>query len=471
MFELPVQAGRPGFIDMTGTTQATPQPAAFAEPVPASVMNLSHEDGMALARFARPWRNSGVLGYALLAAGLAFVSRQHFNATDPQDAALWLLPLLASVMTIGLALHVGTRRWVLGITRDAWWLDRSSALWRNQRWLSADKDSPLEPRLTHTHQTHGQAAGYHRLEQRDARTGRPQAITPPLPGLGVALGAAQQLQALRRQAALPTHTATMPQAGTATPTTRLGALTAWLLLSLLSLAFSTHLEKAASWSLPGTAQAWLPPVHRQIDTLLGIGQAEQALLAAIDLADEQAVRQALDNGANPSAISDSGRSALMLAAGRGQLPIMDALLQRGADVNYADQTSVNERGDTALLMAAYFGHPEAFEKLLAAGARTDVVNRWDWTPVHMAAMGDCLPCLETLLKRGLPLNARATASRGESPLQVAAAKGRINAMQWLLDHGADASQLDDQGQDVFAWASFFKQGDSARWLREHLPPR
>lgn len=471
VFELPVQAGRPGFIDMTGTTQATAQPAAFAEPVPASVMSLSHEGGMALARFARPWRNSSVLGYALLAAGLAFVSRQHFNATDLQDAVMWLLPLFASAAAIGLALHVGTRRWVLGIARDAWWLDRSSALWRNQRWLSTDKDSPLEPRLTHAHQTHGQAAGYHRLEQRDAQTQRQQPITPPLPGLGVALGSAQQLQALQRQAAMSAHTATMPQAGPATPTARLGALTAWLLLSLLSLAFSTHLEKAASWPLPDTTQAWLSPVHRQINTLLGIGQAEQALLAAIDLADVQAVRQALDNGANPSAISDSGRSALMLAAGRGQLPIMDALLQHGADVNHADQVSVNERGDTALLVAAYFGQPEAFVKLLEAGARTDAVNRWDWTPVHMAAMGDCLPCLETLRQRGLPLNARATASRGESPLQVAAAKGRIAAMQWLLDHGADASQRDDHGQDVFAWARFFKQGDSERWLREHLPPR
>jgi hypothetical protein len=473
VFELPVQAGRSGLIDTAGTSQATPQPAAFAEPVPASVMSLSIENGMTLARFARPWRNSGVLGCALLAAGLAFVSRQHFNATDPDDASVWLLTLLASMLAIGLALHIGTRRWVLGITRDAWWLDRSSALWLHRIWLSTGQDSALEPRLTHTHQTHGQAAGYHRLEQKDARTQRQQPITPPLPGLGVALGAAQQLQALRRKASasMSTGTATTPSVSTATAKARLSALTAWLMLSLLSLAFTTHLETTASFTLTDTARVWIPSIHRQLNTLLGMGQAEQALLAAIDQADEHAVRKALNEGANPSTTSDSGRSALMLAAGRGLLPIVDALLQHGADVNYADQTSVNERGDTALLMAAYFGHPEAFEKLLAAGAHTDVVNRWDWTPVHMAAMGDCLPCLETLRQRGLPLNARATASRGESPLQAAAAKGRIAAMQWLLEHGADASQLDDHGRDVFAWARFFKQGDSERWLREHLPPR
>jgi ankyrin repeat protein len=469
VFELPVQAGRPGFVDTMGTSQAIPQPAAFAEPVPASVMSLSRENGMALARFARPWRNSGVLGCALLAAGLAFVSRQHFNAADAENAAVWLLSLLASVLAIALALHIGSRRWVLGITRDAWWLDRSSALWRHHIWLSTDQSSPLEPRLTHTHQMHGQAAGYHRLEQKDARTQRRQPITPPLPGLGVALGAAQQLQALRQQAAMSADMATAPSFGTATVRARWSALAAWLLLSLLSLAFATHLDTAASLTLPDTARSWLTPVHRQLNTLLGIGQADQALLAAIDQADEQAVRKALGNGANPSATSDSGRSALMLAAGRGLQPIVDALLQHGADVNYADQTSVNERGDTALLMAAYFGHPAAFEKLLAAGARTDVVNRWDWTPVHMAAMGDCLPCLETLRQRGLSLDARATASRGESPLQVAAAKGRLAAMQWLLEHGADASQRDDHGQDVFAWARFFKRGDSERWLRERLP--
>lgn len=470
VFELPVRAGRPGFIDTAATPATTPLPAASAEPVPASVMYLSHENGQTLATFARPWRTSGMIGFTLLAAGLAFVSRQHFNAADPQEATVWLLSLIASALSIGLALHIGTRRWVLGIARDAWWLDRSSNLWRHQLWLSADKDSALEPRLTHTNQAHGQAAGYHRLEQRDAQTQRQQAITPPLPGLGVALGAAQQLQALQQQATTSADTTMRPNPAP-TLRERLSTLAAWLLLSVLSLACATHLEAAASLTIPDTVRVWLPPVHRQFNTLLGIGQAEQALLAAIDQADEQAVRKALNDGAKPSATSDSGRSALMLAAGRGLLPIMDALLQHGADVNYADQTSVNERGDTALLMAAYFGQPEAFTKLLAAGAHTDVVNSWDWTPVHMAAMGNCLPCLEALAQRGLSLNARATASRGESPLQLAAAKGRIAAMQWLLDHGADAWQIDDHGQDLFAWARFFKQGDSERWLRENLPAR
>ncbi|HIV73409.1 MAG TPA: ankyrin repeat domain-containing protein [Candidatus Aquabacterium excrementipullorum] len=471
VFDLPVQAGRPGFVvTPTSTAAEAPLPAATAEAVPPTVMWLSQEHGLQLAHFTRPWRVGGAIAIGLFSLGLAVASRQHFHAEESADALIWLLGMLGSMLTIGLALHVGTRRWVVGITPGAWWLDRSSSLRRHFTVLAVAPDSALAPRLTHTQKAHGQAAGHHLLEQWDSNTLRRQSVTPPLPGLGVALGAAEQLQKLRQQAKPRADAATFT-ARSPTARERISTLTGWLLLTVISLAFATHLDAALSLTANDTARAWLRPVHQQFNALLSIGLADQALLRAIDAADERAVRKALRDGANPSATSDSGRSVLMLAAGRGLLPIMDTLLQHGADVNYADQISVNERGDTALLMAAYFGQPEAFEKLLAAGARTDVANRWGWTPVHMAAMGDCVPCLDTLLKRGLPLNTRATASRGESPLQLAAAKGRIAAMQWLLDHGADASQRDDHGQDVFAWASFFKQGDSERWLREHLPPR
>lgn len=470
VFDLPVQAGRPGFAV---TPDRSPQslPAATAEAVPATVMQLSQEQGIQLASFARPWRVGGAIAIGLLGLGLGFVSRQHFNAEDSKDALIWLLCSIGSVLVLGLALHIGTRRWVVGITREAWWLDRSSNLLRHSTMLATSHQHGLEPRLTHTNQAHGQAAGYHRLEQWDEHTLRRQAVTPPLHRLGVALGVAGQLQSLQQRAGVMMDADTF---STRSPTARerLSTLTAWLVLSTVSLGVATHLDTAASLTVHDTARAWLPPVRQQFNALLGIGQADRALLAAIDQRDDQAVRTALREGANPSAIaSHSGRSALMLAAGRGLLPIMDILLQHGADVNYADDTSVNERGDTALLMAAYFGQPEAFEKLLAAGARTNVVNRWGWTPVHMAAAGDCVPCLASLARLGLPLNSRATASRGESPLQMAAAKGRVNAMQWLLAHGADASQLDDHGQDVFAWARFFKQGDSERWLQAHLPSR
>ena len=470
VFDLPVQAGRPGFVI---TPDRTPQslPAATAEAVPATVMRLSQEHGIQLASFVRPWRAGGAIALGLLSLALALVARQHFHAEESGDALVWLLGLLGAPLFVGLMLHVGTRRWVLGITRDAWWLDRSSNLFRHTTRLAASNTHGLEPKLTHTNQAHGQAAGYHRLEQWDEPTHRRQAVTPPLRRLGVALGTAEQLQSLRQRASVMLD-ADAFKARSPTPRERLGALAAWLLLSVVSLGAATHVDKAASLTVNDTVHAWLPPIREQFNVLLGIGRAERALLTAIDARDEQAVLAALHDGANPATIaSHSGRSALMLAAGRGLLPIMDTLLQHGADVNYADQTSVNERGDTALLMAAYFGQPEAFEKLLAAGARTDVVNRWDWTPVHMAAAGDCIPCLDALARLGLPLNSRATASRGESPLQMAAAKGRLNAMQWLLAHGADAAQLDDHGQDVFAWARFFRQGDSERWLQEHLPPR
>jgi ankyrin repeat protein len=243
------------------------------------------------------------------------------------------------------------------------------------------------------------------------------------------------------------------------------------LLALISLGVSSKAEV----HLPqGPTQAWFSwkaAMINQGKVLLGVGQEDRALVLSVDQDQDDQVEQALKEGADPDATGDSGSSVLMLAAGRGKLSTVEILLQHGADVNFADQTSVNERGDTALLRAAYFGEAAMFERLLKAGARVDVVNRWDWTPVHMAAMGGCIPCLETLRSRGLSLNARAQASRGESPLMLAASRGQVNAMAWLLAQGAEPLQTDSHGYNALGWARFFKarSGPSEGWLLEHVP--
>jgi hypothetical protein len=193
-----------------------------------------------------------------------------------------------------------------------------------------------------------------------------------------------------------------------------------------------------------------------------------ALLAAVDASDIQAITQLLDQGVQVDTVSEKGVTPLMAAASQGQLDVMNLLLARGANVQYVNETVPNERGDTPLLRAAYFGEAAAFARLLEAGARTDVKNRWDWTPVHMAAMGGCIPCLDTLHARGLSLHARATASRGETPLMLAASRGQEAVMVWLIEHGADRRQQDDHGQDALAWARFTKQHRCEQWLQRHL---
>jgi ankyrin repeat protein len=70
------------------------------------------------------------------------------------------------------------------------------------------------------------------------------------------------------------------------------------------------------------------------------------------------VRLLLDAGADPSASTDDGFTALMAASGEGYAEIVRLLLQSGADV-----TAQNKRGSTALRLASQENHLEVIEIL------------------------------------------------------------------------------------------------------------
>lgn len=469
-FDVQVGAGRVGRVVPWATP--TDGDGDSATPPPPSLVRIHTTPGLWVARFRPPHRAILAVLSGLAAGAMGLVARSLWGSDEQIDAIVWLTVIVGSCLMLAGMLHVLTRQWLIGVEAGSWWLDRSSA-WRRQRHVLPPRDaSSLHPR--HVYTTSPGTIGvqhHHRVELHSSAEGT-MAISPALPSRAMALGLIDQLslaQAPAADASLPAEWATH-----ATPDTvwrarhRVVNGVAWLLLSALILVLSTRAEDhlgshpAAAW------QGWHNALLAQGELALGIGLAERALLRAIDGDRDEDVESALRQGAHPDATGERGSSALMLAATRGKLSTVNILLTHGADVQFVNQTSVNERGDTALLRAAYFGHAEVFQRLLEAGARTDVRNRWDWTPVHMASMGGCLPCLEQLRTRGLSLDARATASRGESPLMLAAAKGQIPAMQWLIEHGADTAQRDDHGQDVMAWARFFKQGDSERWLRDRI---
>jgi len=94
------------------------------------------------------------------------------------------------------------------------------------------------------------------------------------------------------------------------------------------------------------------------------------LMLAAWSGDIQLVQALLDKGANVDAYADFFTvqfTALNLAAGSGRLDMVKLLLAKGADVN-------RERGGySALHSAAYQGHQELAQLLFKAGADKDVV--------------------------------------------------------------------------------------------------
>lgn len=187
--------------------------------------------------------------------------------------------------------------------------------------------------------------------------------------------------------------------------------------------------------------------------------------------DATALEQALRAGANPNLLADNGSSVLMLAAHRGQMAHVELLLQAGAAPDLRQTQKDSERGDTALLRAMYGGHLAVAQRLVQAGASLQARNRWDWGPVHMAAQSGCVPCLQWLVEQGQALDEPAPASRGETPAMLAAAKGRVEVLQWMQARGLDLARQDQHGKSAQDWARWRGQADAERWLAEHLGPR
>ena len=101
---------------------------------------------------------------------------------------------------------------------------------------------------------------------------------------------------------------------------------------------------------------------------------------------------------------------------------------------------------TAARFRDAFVQPSAVEecRLIAAGADVTVVNRNGKGPVHFAAQW----CSDTevmalLLEHGADVNA--ATHRGHTPLIYAAGRQRVETVEFLLSHGADAATWTVQG--------------------------
>ena len=117
-----------------------------------------------------------------------------------------------------------------------------------------------------------------------------------------------------------------------------------------------------------------------------------------------------------------GDTALHVAAAAHRVPIVDELLQRGADVD-----ARNRRGATALHYSTDAGpgsrtwNPHAIRdtitRLLEAGADPNAVDKSGTAPLHRAIRNRCTPAVEALLDGGA--DAQAANGSGSTPLQLA----------------------------------------------------
>lgn len=131
-------------------------------------------------------------------------------------------------------------------------------------------------------------------------------------------------------------------------------------------------------------------------------------------------------------------SPLMNAAKKGNLEIMEILIDHGADVNFQ-----NEAGKTPLMLAAYEGQRDAVKELLAHGAKLEMRDRGGSTALHWGVLCPNLNMIDDLLDSGA--DTMAVDYNGWSALmRIAAVGGNRHAAEKLLRHSPQLIDFRDK---------------------------
>ena len=193
--------------------------------------------------------------------------------------------------------------------------------------------------------------------------------------------------------------------------------------------------------------------------LRGYDYDEKSFLRAAGSSDEVAVRTFIDAGMSPNVQEPTtGGSALISAATRGDLEMVNALLQGGADVNQKD-----EKRFTALLRALQ-NDREEIANILVARPELDVNAQGEGGANALISFvaRQRVPAVEDLLNRGADVNL--PDSEGDTALNIAVQRGNVELVNLLLSKGADPNIKNKLGGTPLMWAGVFGRKEIAQLL-------
>ncbi|MGL6109270.1 MAG: ankyrin repeat domain-containing protein [Rubrivivax sp.] len=134
---------------------------------------------------------------------------------------------------------------------------------------------------------------------------------------------------------------------------------------------------------------------------------------------------------------------------------VSALLRQGFDPN-----TVSESGQVALFLAMRDDSPKVAAALLASPAlKIDATNAAGETPLMMAAMRGRLDWTQKLIERGAKVQ-----REGWSPVHYAATGPNVQVVALLLDRGADINALAPNRNTPLMMAARYGAEDSVRLL-------
>uniref|UniRef100_A0A8D0L365 Death associated protein kinase 1 n=1 Tax=Sphenodon punctatus TaxID=8508 RepID=A0A8D0L365_SPHPU len=166
-----------------------------------------------------------------------------------------------------------------------------------------------------------------------------------------------------------------------------------------------------------------------------------------------------------------GTPPLLIAAGCGNIQMLELLIKRGSLIDIQDKAGSNaiywasrhghvetlkflsenkcpldvkdKSGETALHVASRYGHVDVVHYLCIIGSNPNIQDKEEETPLHCSAWHGYYPVAKALCLAGCNVNIKN--KEGETPLLTASARGYHDIVECLAEHGADLDATDKDG--------------------------
>ncbi|XP_028661378.2 death-associated protein kinase 1 [Erpetoichthys calabaricus] len=188
-----------------------------------------------------------------------------------------------------------------------------------------------------------------------------------------------------------------------------------------------------------------------------------------------------------------GTPPLLIAAGCGNIQILDLLMKKGAQIHAYDKSGSSavyyaarhghvetlrflhkmkcpldiqdKSGETALHVAARYGNVDVVTYLCSVQANPNLQDREHETPLHCASWHGYNAVAKSLCEAGCNVNIKN--KEGETPLLTASARGYRDIVDCLVDHGADLDSTDKDGHNALHLAVRRSQIEIVKCLLRH----
>ncbi|MDZ5762421.1 Ankyrin repeat domain-containing protein [Candidatus Cyrtobacter comes] len=228
--------------------------------------------------------------------------------------------------------------------------------------------------------------------------------------------------------------------------------------------------------------------HIQVNTYQH--EYSQLLFVAASRGDIGAIKALLDKKADINAQDNiNGHTPLMYAIAAGKISAMQYLISKGADINKITYTAKN-----ALHIAAITENREAFKILLKAGCNLSAVDTRAMRPfdyvsrdrenfamysmpeefsINQILIGCTIMnmqgCLKDALARGADVNC--SDDDGNTPLMIAVRHGLIDLIKLIFEYNPDLKRKNNRGYSVFDIAGAINDKLTMRLISELSRPQ